>query len=507
MRKFLSIITVALLLSGRSATASIPATKAQETIAGITAREPVRSSAFGILAVKVNGDTVACFNQRQKLVPASNMKLLSTGLALRIFGPDYRFETSLGYTGEIVDSTLVGDLYIIGGGDPTTGSTADCALPYEKMFDEWVRIVRNAGISRIRGRIIGDPRFFGNADPVSLGWTYEDLGTYYGAGPKGLNFFENKKNFYITPGSTVGAAPNVAPRFPDTPWMKVGISATTGKAKTGNDLYFVNSELSPNGEIRGHFPVDRRGYTLECSNSFGAYTCAYYFYRHLNDSGIKSDGFGDISTLGKVRTDLSAYAEGEEAAAGCDLNVIGGTRSATLAEIVRETNKESDNFYAETLFKLIGKHIMRSAVADSCQKAAENALASMGLKVKGNCQVFDGSGLSRKNYVNAAFFVAFLKTMTRSTAFGPYLESLPVAGQKGTLEHRFDKVDDGLKERIHAKTGSMNGVRCLSGYIEASDGSPENMIVFSVLVNNSIAGSLTVNKMIDDILTALLEEN
>lgn len=507
MRKLLSIITVALLLSGWSATASIPHTKAQETISGIVAKEPVKSSAFGILAVRANGDTVACFNHRQKLVPASNMKILSTGLALRILGPDYKFETSLGYTGEIADSTLVGDLYIIGGGDPTTGSTADCALQYEKLFDEWVKIIRKAGISRIKGRVIGDPRFFGNADPVSLGWIYEDLGTYYGAGPSGLNFFENKKNFYITPGSTVGAAPNVTSRFPDTPWMKIGVSATTGKAKTGNDLYFVNTELSPNGEIRGHFPIDRRGYTLECSNSFGAYTCAYYFFRHLNESGIKADGYGDISTLGKIRTDLSAYAEGETAAASCDISVIGGTKSAALSEIIRETNKESNNFYAETLFKMIGKHIMHSAVADSCQKAAENALASMGLKVKGNCQFFDGSGLSRKDYVNTAFLVAFLKTMTRSSAFEPYFESLPVAGQKGTLEHRFDKVDDCLKERIHAKTGSMNGVRCLSGYIEACDGSPENMIIFSVLINNSIAGSLTVNKMIDDILTALVEEN
>lgn len=508
MRNILPIITVALLLSGWSATAAIPRTKAQETVESIGRKEPIKSSVWGVLAVKMSGDTVVCVNPRQKMIPASNMKVLTTGLALRMLGEDYRFETSLGYSGSIQDSTLVGDLYIIGGGDPTTGSGADCAEPLKDLFAKWQKIVRDAGINRINGRIIGDARFFGSSEPESRGWTYEDMGAAYGAGPDGLNFYENMQNFYVTPGPAVGTRPFIRPRFPDTPWMQVGNVAVTGKSKTANDLFYVASEFGPFGEVRGHFPLDRKGYTLECANRFGAYTCAFYFYRYLNSNGIPVDGFGDISNLGYIRTDLVyTDAAGTSAVPAKDLKVIGSTKSATLADIVDRTNKRSNNFYAETLLKMIGKKGMNSAIADSCQTAAENALVAMGLKVKGNCQYFDGSGLSRKNYVTPAFFVAFLKIMARGKVFKPFFDSLPVAGQKGTLEQRLNGSPEELRKRIHAKTGSMNGVRCLSGYIESGDGNPENMIIFSLMTNNTISTSWTAYLLLDDIVEAIALEN
>lgn len=508
MRNILPIITVALLLTGWSATAAIPRTKAQETIESIGRKEPIKSSVWGVLAVKMSGDTVVCVNPRQKMVPASNMKLLTTGLALRMLGEDYRFETSLGYSGTIQDSTLVGDLYIIGGGDPTTGSGADCAEPLKDLFAKWMAIVRDAGINRIKGRIIGDARYFGCVDPESHGWTYEDMGTAYGVGPDGLNFYENMQNFYVTPGPAVGTRPFIRPRFPDTPWMQVGNTATTGKSNTTNDLFYVASEFGPFGEVRGHFPIDRKGYTLECSNRFGAYTCAFYFYRYLNGHGIPAEGFGDISRLGFIRTDL-VYTDsvGTSAASASELKVIGSTQSAPLADIVKRTNKRSNNFFAETLLKAIGKKGMNSAIADSCRTVAERALVAMGLKVNGNCQYFDGSGLSRKNYVSPAFFVAFLRIMARSKVFGSFFDSLPVAGQEGTLEQRLNGSPKELKDRIHAKSGSMNGVRCISGYIESGDGNPDDMIVFSLMTNNTISTSWTAYLLIDDIMEAIALEN
>lgn len=507
MSRILPIITVALLLSGWSATAAIPDTRAQARIEALGRKEPIRSSVWGILAVTAGGDTVACVNHRQKMVPASNMKLLTTGLALRTLGVDFRFETALGYTGSIQDSTLVGDLYIVGGGDPTTGSGSDCSEPLDSIFSEWMNILTKAGIRRINGRIIGDQRFFGKAEPENRGWTYEDLGTYYGAGPCGLNFFENKQNFYVTPGPSVGTKPFVRPRFPDTPWMQVGNAASTGKERTANDLYYVATEFGPYGEVRGHFPIDRKGYTLECSNRFGAYTCAFYFFRYLNNHGICANGYGDVAPSGIIRTDLAYSEVGTSAAPASGIHILGKTQSRPLTEIVRVTNKESDNFYAETLFKMIGKRGLNSSFTDSCQTAAENLLTSMGLKVKDNCQFFDGSGLSRKNYVSPAFFVAFLKIMARSNVFKPFIESLPSAGSKGTLENRFNGSPASMKKRIHAKTGSMNGVRCLSGYIESADGSPEKMIVFSLMTNNTISTSWTANLFIDDMIEALAAEN
>ena len=253
----------------------------------------------------MNGDTLACVNPKQRLVPASNMKLVSTGLALKHFGPDFRFTTTLAYSGQIVDSTLVGDLYILGGGDPTIGSNSECARAANDTFGGWAAILRRAGITRIDGNVLGDPRFFNDPSPDNMGASYEDIGTAYGTGPTGLCFFENQQNFFVSPGSAVGLNVLMVPRYPDTPWMQYSCAARTGASKSTNTLYYVCTEFGPYGEVRGSFPIDRKGYTLESANRFGAYTCAYYFWKYLNSNGLPAKGYGDVAPRGYIRTDLA----------------------------------------------------------------------------------------------------------------------------------------------------------------------------------------------------------
>ena len=509
MRKINILTTVALLLSAWSATAAIPpATEAQRTVSRICRQDPLNNSLTGVFALRMDGDTVAAVNIRQKLVPASNVKLLTTGLALHLLGADYRFETRLACSGEITDGVLKGDLYILGGGDPTTGARTDCAEALTTTFGRWAQLLADAGITRIEGRVLGDPRFFSETTPQNLGWTYDDLGTNYGAGPLGLNFFENAQNFYVTPGPSVGSAPSVRPRYPDTPWMRYSVSATTGAARSSNTLYYVNTGFGPFGEVAGSFPVDRRGYTLECSNLFGAYTCAYYFCNYLKEKGISVEGgYGDVTTRGEIRTDLVFGGARDRAPGWEELRVLGSARSVALAEIVRDTNYESDNFYAETLLRMISRQSGRGTGPDDCSDAALEAFRALGLRTDGACQQFDGSGLSRKNYVSPEFFVRFLKRMTTLPAWDAYFASLPVPGAKGTLENRFPDAEQEFKDRIHMKTGSMNGVRCLSGYILAADGDPAHTIVFSLLVNNCTAPGRVATDAIDAIILAIAAEN
>lgn len=507
MRKLFTVISVALLLCSWSATAGIPPTRAQELIGGVVEKEPICSGSVGVFAMTVGGDTLACVSPKKKLVPASNMKVLTTGIALKMLGEDFKFETSIAYSGHIRDGVLHGDLYIIGGGDPTTGSEAKCSESLTLTMARWRRFLHNEGITRIDGLIIGDARFFGTADARGRNWGLEDMGTYFGIGPSGLNFYEAKQNLYITPGASVGSKPGVVPRYPEVPWMQIRVSATTGKEKTGNDLYYEPSESGAQGEIHGHFPIDRKGHTLECSNLYGAYTCAFYFYRYLASLGVKSFGYADISPTGKIRVDLNDRSEsGTDACSKNELKVIGTTYSAPLSEIVKETNKESNNFFAEALFKMIGIKGMHSAVADSCSMAEGNALAAMNLKVSTNCQIDDGCGLSRSNYVSPAFFVSFLKGMTKTPCYQSFFNSLPVTGIDGTMQYRLSKCPNELRHRIHAKTGSMNGIRCVSGYITSTDGNPEHTVVFSVMTNNVIGKSWAVNTQIDAIIEALAKE-
>ena len=507
MRITFPLISVALLLTTWSATAGIPRTRAQKAVEAVCAQEPLRAGLAGVLAVRADGDTLVAVNIRQKLVPASNVKLLTTGLALHTLGADYRFETRIAYTGTVADGTLKGDVYILGGGDPTTGSRSDCAEGVGKTFAAWAKLLADAGIETVEGRILGDPRCFATPTPQNLGWTFDDLGTYYGAGPTGLNFFENAQNFYITPGPA-GAAPNYRVQYPETPWMRVENHAVTGPARSSNSLYYVNSTLAPYGELAGSFPSDRRGYTLECSNAFGAYTCAWYFRNYLQKNGIAVlGGWGDVTPQGEVRTDLTPGTLRTPAAVADSLTVLGSCYSPRLADIVRDTNGDSDNFYAETLLKAVALRRGLTAGQDDCEKAAEAGLRALGLRTDGACRQVDGSGLSRKNYVSPAFFVRFLRKMMTLPVWEPFFASLPVPGAKGTLEDRFPKAPQEFKDRIHMKTGSMNGVRCFSGYILAADGDPAHTIVFSVLVNNCPERSFQLVPPLDAIIEAIAAEN
>lgn len=507
MRTIAAVAAALALCAGVHVRAASPNTEAQKLALSLAGSEPLRSGLFGVLAVTMNGDTLACVNPRTRMAPASNVKLITTGVALRELGPDYRYTTTLCYSGSVSDGVLHGDLYVVGGGDPTTGSKADCAERLSSLFGKWTKMLRDAGISRIDGRIVADPRHFSNIG-TSTTWQLEDIGYNYGAIPAGLNFFENAQNFFITPGPAVGTRPFVSTRYPVTPWMQLENDAVTSAARTRNSVYYVNTDLGPSGRLCGSFPIDRtRGYTLECSNRFGAYTLAYYFCNHLASEGIAvSQSFADVTPRGYVRSDLGSSSLAR-AAAPSELKTLGCTYSAPLKDIVRTTNVESDNFFAETLLKTLGKKLSGSDHPDSCELARTTILNRIGLRAA-SCQLMDGSGLSRKNYVSADFFVAFLRNMARSNVYAPFFASLPVPGeQRSTLEYRMKDAPGEVRARIHMKSGSMDGVRCFSGYIESSDGTPGRLVAFSVLTGNVTAGSSAVYPILDKLILAIAAEN
>ena len=453
----------------------------------------------------MDGDTLACQGKDIRQVPASNMKLITTGSALRALGPDFRFETSLGYSGQIEAGVLKGDLYILGGADPTTGSRTDCAERTDSLFARWRNIILDAGIIQIDGCIVGDPRYLDGLQD-NLGASFEDFGFSYGAVPSGLNFFQNIQLFRVAPGPVVGSRPNIMPSYPDTPWMQYSNCAKTGPARTSDEVVYINTCFGPYGEFCGSYPIDRRRVTEEYTNRFGAYTLAYYFSRYLGNHGIRVSGrYADISPVGEIREDLSRPV-GRPAARLDSIRVIGSTQSPRLGDLVFDTNVHSDNFYAETLLRMLGKKRFGSAQIDSCLVAEAEVLRSMGLDPD-RMHIVDGSGLSRKNYVSPDFFVRFLRAMTRTDVWEDYLNSLPVPGCDGTLEYIMRDAPEAVKSRIHMKGGSMNGVRCYSGYILSPGGAPSQTIAFSILTSNMTVPSSAVINLTDRIILSLADEN
>ena len=476
-------------------------TMAQQTTESIQAKveaitdDPTFSQAvIGICARTLDGKEIAGINKEMMMLPASNMKLISTGAALHTLGPDWKFETSIGYDGTVEDGVLHGNLYIIGGGDPTLGSKDSIAVVIDKTFAQWEAMIRAEGIRRINGHIIGDGRSFEGMmeEPT---WLWNDIGTYYGAGATGLMFYENMMSFSVSAGPTVGAPVNITPYYPETPWMEYRYNCSTGEEGTGDLLYMYGSDLAPVAEIRGTFGVDRAAKRLDCSNKFPELTCAYYFYTYLKKKGI-------MCLEGPADMKAEPIAE---PATWDEIKIIGTTWSPSLDRVVFETNHASNNVYAETLLRTLGKELLDDASYESSYDALKEVLKNLGVDAEG-AQIQDGSGLSRQNYVSADFFCRFLTAMTKSPAYETYLRSLPSPGGNGTMLNNMQGQSAALRNRIKVKSGSMNGVRCYSGYILPST-SEGQTIVFSIMTNNCTSPTWKVRPLLDKIMAAIAAAN
>lgn len=441
----------------------------------LCSKGPLKGAAVGLLAVDRKGDTLVSLQPHTRLVPASNLKLVTTGAALHAFGPEYRLRTGIGYTGRIeADGTLKGDLWIIGGGDPTIGAKDSIALRPESLFWKWKSLARAAGIRRIEGRIVGDGRAWeGHLENPS--WSYDDTGTYYGAGSEALCFYQNATDWSVRAGAVPGDTVKARQTYPETPWMHSRNLGVTGPAGSGNSLYLFTTDLAPYAELRGTFAVDRPAKTEHFANKYGALTCAYYFWKNLKETGWEVTGtYAHVDRSGYICEAGTVPVE----KAGKPV-VVGWSESPALREIVRETNVRSDNFYAESLFRAMGEAASGVAVYDSCRVAEQEVLLGLGLALDG-IGIEDGSGLSRQNHVSPAFLVSFLQKMAGSPAFDAFVASLPHPGE-GTLAPLLPNLPQ--RERLCFKSGSMGGTLCYSGYLMGADGQPE--VTFSILTNNA----------------------
>ena len=476
-----------------SSSALLAQISAQQYVNTQVSQEPLKGSTWGIYARDASGQVLASHNAGIRLMPASNRKLITTGVALHALGPDFRFRTGIGYTGVLqADGTLDGDVYIMGGGDPTIGTQdTTIALKADALFWKWKTLLREKGIQRIHGRIIGDGSLMeGHLEHPS--WEYDDMGTYYGTGGNGLCFYENAIDMQVT-ATREGELIGLTQVYPETPWLHVTNYGVTGPAGSGNSLYLYTTDLAPYGEMRGVFGIDRQPKIESTSNKYGDLTCAYYFWKNLLATGWEVTG-------GYARVDRSGYIQGpdfvETDRAGKPTE-IGYTESPRLAQIARMTNERSDNFYAESMLRYMGEKATGCAEYDSCLVAESVVLRDLGLDLD-QINLADGSGLSAKNWVTPEWMVSYLEAMQKSPSFDAFLASLPKPGE-GTLSMiRFPGC-----ERVRMKSGSLSGTLCYSGYILDEKGKPA--ITFSILTNSSLATASQVRPVLMQMVRRLME--
>ena len=453
------------------------------------------NAVVGILAVDENGVEIASWNPDMPLLTASTMKTITTGLGYEVLGPDYRFSTRVAYDGRIENGVLHGNLYIVGGADPTLGSRDTIAFPIDSIFGIWAKAVRDAGIRRINGRIVGDDRIY-DEENIPASWSYGNIGYDYGSGTSGLSFCENLSYFEIEAGEEVGDPVRITPVGPYSPYMTYINEVTTGEKGDGDATEYYASSISPIGKFVGTYGIDAKPRTLAQSNKYGPATCAAEFAAFLREKGVVSKGISDVRQL------AYEYAVPRQE----DLHYIAETFSPELRRIVKVTNTISNNFFAETIFKMVGKTLIERKSGEPCMgisygaasRIIEEYLEDRGVSTYGYTQD-DGSGLSRQNYVSPRFFTRFYAMMALSPDFPEYLASFPGPGRPGTLQTVLRRADPQIKKTIYAKSGSLSSVRCYAGYVDSRRG----LLRFAILVNNYDCPTSKVQPKIEGFLEEL----
>lgn len=507
----------------------------------------------GICIRTISGKVLREENAGLNFIPASNLKIVTAGAALKRLGADFRFETAVAYSGSVgTDGVLHGDLYIIGGGDPTLGSQAALAMPKDSPFSRWERAVRGAGIRSIAGSIIADSRRM--PAEVNGSWMYEDLGTYYGATCSALMFNENCLEITVAPGTGAGdeviicsenagkirsADSGRKQMLPNRPWMKIMNNCTTGPEGSGDKSYLLVSEFAAVGHLVGSYAVDRRAKTISYNDPFADFSCAYEFASFLSSNGIPCTAVTSTSACHPTAIFHNTESSAHEKCPGTydnhdrkqslgfetfdtsgsltysghftpqdSLTTITTTLSPRLSEIIRETLRVSNNLYAETLLRALGP----GGSTDDALKSEMSIIESMGVSTS-RVRIEDGSGLSRKNSVSPGFLVSFLTAMSRQSCFGTYLRTF---NNPGPDEHIFSTSALGIRRRIRLKSGSMGGVLCYCGYIlpqsnaispagTSKETSTGETIAFSIMINDSIQSTTRLRNYIESVLSEYIK--
>lgn len=478
------IVLLALLLAPLTAFAQ--SNNVQKYIKNVLQADPLfQNAVVGIYAEDAKGECVAQWNPDLPLLTASTMKTITTGAAITILGKDFRYETTVAYTGEIKDTILEGDVWIIGGGDPTLGSTFPGAIPIEEIFGAWKGALDSLGIKQINGRIIADDTYLTD-EMIPDSWTWGNIGYNYGCGPSGLCFYENTQDFYLSPSESVGQPAILTGTYPEVPGLDIRTYINTGDTDSRYSTWCYLQNITPTTELHGNLPISRGDVKRNFSNKYPHLGCAKEFERYLVNSGIVCN-----TTIEDV-DNVEAPADGE-------LRKIKTTYSPTMSVIVDETNLVSNNLFAENLFKSLGKEVTGVGSYDSARVVIERWLTEQGVDMTGYTQD-DGSGLSRENYVSPRFFTKYYKMMMKNDTFAEYLASFPVPGkERGTLKSVLKDDVEEVKARVHAKSGSLSCVRCYAGYVDCAQGP----IRFAILVNNFAAKTSEMQPKIEGFMRQL----
>jgi D-alanyl-D-alanine carboxypeptidase/D-alanyl-D-alanine-endopeptidase (penicillin-binding protein 4) len=481
-----------------------PATLAelQSRIQEVVRQPALEPGFFAVKIVSLDTGLVIYEQSANKFTrPASNMKLYTVAAALDRLTPDYHFITTVYAKEKPEDGKVKGDLIVYGRGDPSFAARFNNGDYFKGINDLAARIV-TAGVTRIKGDLVGDESWF-NGAPLGSGWEWDDLQWSYGAQVSALTVNDNAIDLTVKPGEKAGA-PVVITSGPPATFMTIANRATTGSRGSKSDLN-IYRELGANTlEISGSLPLGDNGFTGSTAIPDPALAFVTMLKDALLKRGVKIDG--RVRTL-DARSGMSIVPN-PSAGLMQATNVppqtppveIASIQSPPFSLIASHTLKPSQNLYTEIILRTLGK--LNSVGPSQTNEEAglivvRNFLRQAGAN-ESDLALNDGSGLSRNDMITANATVQLLTFMSKHRYFAQFRDALPVAGVDGTLRTRMRGT--AAENNLRAKTGSLSSVASLSGYVTTAAG---EHLVFSMMLNNYPDASALRRDSIDAIAILL----
>ena len=420
---------------------------------------------LGVHVVELaSGEEVYAFEADRSLVPASNQKLLTTVAALDLLGAGYRFRTELGYRG-VLDpgGGLLGDLAVRGGGDPTISGRFERGDPYA-LFRRWAAALREHGIERVAGDLYLEHGLFDD-QRVHPDWPADQRMWWYEAPVDALSFNDNCMLLSAWGASRPGR-PALVELLPRLPLLEVKSRLVTTAHRSRHRWKVHRDPGSPivqvDGQVYAPAHPFRSAVTIDDP--------VEYFGRALSDA-LAAEGIDLRGELRPVERLPGPYWWRV------------AVHERPLVDVLDVTNKRSQNFYAESLFKLLGARVCGRGSWPGGVEAVEGYLRSrMGWDLDG-IRIADGSGMSRANRIAARRLTELLREAWFAPEGLELVRSLPYGGEDGaSLHERLDAPP--YRGNVFAKTGTLTEISTLSGFAKGRSG---RIYVFSILCNGAPA--------------------
>ena len=434
-----------------------------------------------------SGKTIVSHNEDKSLTTASIMKLVTTATALELLGPDFRYNTMLA-----LDANNPSTLLVLGSGDPTLGTSAFKENPYSFLMN-WSQMLQPplTGINNLKLYVVDN--LFGY-NGVSDEWTWIDMGNYYASGAYGISVFDNSYRLYFDT-TNRNSCPTILRTEPEikglafTNYLKLN---TTGR----DNGYIYGEPFSYDRILRGNIPAGRTSFSIKGDIPNPGLLLGEMLATELSKKGI------NVSTVETAQNDYISQA--------CNSNqtsqsyrvgqVLHIHQSRPIIDILRETNVESNNHYAEHLIRTIGRNQNLNIFSDALEQGVEFVNSYWTKQNVSTSSLFmhDGSGLAPQDAASPEFFSNLLIHMyNRSIYSKGFYATLPIAGQEGTLKNFMGNTK--YSGKIRAKSGSIGGVQCFAGYLMDGD----KKYAFTIMINKFTGSRAAVRKSIEDFILSL----